>query len=239
MKKQIKNIVKSMVAASLITTTLFAGEVSVDGFKKLPIVTKMGANITKAYDHGSLYEIEFTMLTPRGMQSTTAYITKDKKAILFGEAYKLDGMKPLTIPLDVAAIKSGADLVFGSGKKEYFLFTDPECHYCKMFEQSWPRIEKDVKIYVYYMPLSQHYNAKKMTYYIMHQKTNADKASASIRMTNGDRSFESASISKKEMAAFEKKIAKNQAFAQRMGVRGTPSLYDFDGNVVNWQLLVQ
>lgn len=232
-----KKIVYLLAVLGLV---LNAGEVSVDLFKDIPSLQRKDMKMQKAYDHGSLYEVEFTLQSRMGTRYISAYITKDKKAIIFdGDAFDLKNMSPIHIPLDVKAIKKGADLVFGSGKKEYILFTDPECHYCNMFERKWPKIEKDVKIYVYYTPLSQHSEAKQMTYYILGQKSMEDKISSSIRMANGDRSYRSAKITKQEKMMFNAKLEKNQAFAQKMGMRGTPSLFDFSGNSVSWPTLVQ
>ena len=230
---------KKIVLTALSVLTLFAGEVSVDGFKDLPLSQREGVSIVKAYDHGSIYELELQMISNRGAQYTSAFVTKDKKAIIFGEAFDTQTMQPLNIPLDVVALKKDADLVFGSGKKEYFLFTDPECHYCNVFERSWPKIEKDVKLYVYYMPLSHHREAKSMTYYIMQQKTQEDKASVSIRMANGDKSYKSIKIDPIQKNIFDAKLLKTSALAQKMGVRGTPSLFDFEGNSVGWPSLVE
>jgi len=232
-----KKIVMIFVALGVILT---AGEVSVDTFKDVKSLQREGMKMQKAYDHGSIYEVEFAVQSRRGIQYINAYITKDKKAVIFdGSGFDLKNMAPLQIPLDVEGIKKGADLVFGSGQKEYFLFTDPECHYCNVFEREWPRIEKDVKIYVYYMPLSHHLEAKDMTYYIMQQKSMEEKATTSIRMAQGDKSYKKAKITKQEKDMFNAKLEKNQAFAQRMGVRGTPSLFDFNGIPVNWPTLVQ
>ena len=231
---------KIIVMLITLGAILSAAEVSVDLFKDIKSLQRQGMKMQKAYDHGSLYEVEFAIQSRVGTRYISAYITKDKKAIIFdGSGFNLEDMSALHIPLDVEAIKKGADLIFGSGKKEYFLFTDPECHYCNVFEREWPRIEKDVKIYVYYMPLSHHLEAKAMTYYIMQQKSMEDRADVSIRMANGDKSYKKAKITKQERDMFQAKIEQNQAFAARMGVRGTPSLFDFEGNAVNWPTLVQ
>jgi len=225
---------------AMVGLVLNAGEVSVDLFKDISSLQRVGMKMQKAYDHGSLYEVEFKVQSRMGERYISAYITKDKKAIIFdGSGYALENMTPLQIPLDVKAIKEGADFVFGSGKKEYILFTDPECHYCNIFERQWPKIEKDVKLYVYYMPLSQHSEAKKMTYYVLQQKDMQAKAIASIRMSNGDKSYMSKKVTKQELDVFDAKLEKNQAFAQKMGVRGTPALFDFNGNSINWPTLVQ
>lgn len=231
---------KIIVSLLVLGWSLSAAEVSIDIFKDIPSLQREGMKMQKAYDHGSLYEVEFAIQSRMGTRYIGAYITKDKKAIVFdGSGFDLEKMKPLNIPLDIESIKKGADLVFGSGKKEYFLFTDPECHYCNVFERKWSQIEKDVKLYVYYMPLSHHLEAQSMSYYILQQKDMRSKAEVSIRMANGDKSYKNAKVTKQERDMFDAKLEKNQAFAQRMGVRGTPALYDFSGNSVSWPSLVQ
>ncbi len=131
-------------------------------------------------------------------------------------------------------IRNNADLVYGSGSKEYIVFTDPECPYCVKFERMWPAIETKVKLYVFFMPLSNHRNATQMSYHVMKQKDQKTKAKAILDMANGDRSFERLSMTQQIHELFAKKIQENQVLANEFGARGTPAVFDNKGNPVSW-----
>lgn len=218
---------------------LLAGDIDPKQFTTVPMFAQPHISISKAYDHGDIYELQLEILTQRGVQHTSAFLTKDKKVVLFGDAVDAATGEPIKKPLEMAAIRKNADLVYGTGTKEYIVFTDPECPYCVKFEKMWPMLESKVKLYVYFMPLSNHRNAVQMSYHVMKQKDQKAKAEAILDMADGDRSFERLTMSKQISELFGKKISENQALANDFGVRGTPAVFDTKGNTVSWPSLGQ
>lgn len=225
---------KSIFSLLFITLALLAGDIDPKQFKKIPALSAEHIKVTKAYDHGTIYELQIEITAPRGVQHTSAFLTKDKKVLLFGDAMNAYTGKSIKRPLNMKAIRDSADLTYGTGKNEYIVFTDPECPYCVKFEKLWPGLSKDVKLYVFFMPLSNHRNATQMSYYVMKQKDEAAKAKAILDMANGDKSFTRLTMTQQIHELFSKKIEENQALANQFGVRGTPAVYDTRGESVNW-----
>ncbi len=217
--------------------SLLAGDIDPKPFKSIKVLSQPHIKITKAYDHGPIYELSLEVSSPRGTQHSTAYLTKDKKVVLLGDAIDAGTGENIKRPLDMENIRKNADLVYGKGSKELVVFTDPECPYCVKFEKMWPEIAEKVKLYVYFMPLSNHRNAVQMSYYVMKQKDQAAKAKAILDMANGDKSFERLTMTQKINELFGKKLNDNRALAQEFGVRGTPAVFDTKGNPVNWSKL--
>ena len=143
--------------------SLLAGDIDPKQFSTVPMFAQPHISITKAYDHGDIYELQLEVLTQRGVQRTSAFLTKDKNVALFGDAIVAVTGEPIKKPLEMAAIRKNADIVYGTGADEYIVFTDPECPYCVKFEKMWPSISSKVKLYVYFMPLSNHHNATQMS----------------------------------------------------------------------------
>jgi len=225
---------KLLTTLLTLTALLFAGDIDPKQFKKIPALSADHIKVTKAYDHGTIYELQIEITAPRGVQHTSAFLTKDKKVILFGDAMDAKTGDSIKRPLDMKAIRASADLTYGTGKNEYIVFTDPECPYCVKFEKLWPGIGKDVKLYVFFMPLSNHRNATQMSFYVMKQKDEAAKAKAILDMAHGDQSFTRLTMTQEIHELFSKKIEENQALANQFGVRGTPAVYDTKGESVNW-----
>jgi thiol:disulfide interchange protein DsbC len=219
--------------------SLLAGDIDPKQFNTVPMFAQPHISITKAYDHGDIYELQLEVLTQRGVQRTSAFLTKDKKVVLFGDAVDAATGEPIKKPLEMTAIRKNADLIYGTGADEYIVFTDPECPYCVKFEKMWPSIAKKVKLYVYFMPLSNYRNAVQMSYHVMKQKDQKAKAKAILDMADGDRSFERLTMSQQISDLFAKKIAQNQELANEFGVRGTPAVFDTKGNTVSWPNLGQ
>jgi len=98
-----------------------------------------------------------------------------------------------------------------------------------------PYLKDKATFYVFFYPLPFHKNAKDMSLYILNQK---DKAKALLEIANGSKSYKEASLySKEKKDKLFSKVAKNMQIANTLGVRGTPSLFDKDGNSVNWTTL--
>jgi len=222
-----------------LSLSLIAGEIGPKSFSSIKMLAQPHIKITKAYDHGLIYELSIEVTSPRGVQHTSAYVTKDKKVVLLGDAMDANTGETIKRPLDMKKIRQSADIVYGSGSKEYIVFTDPECPYCVKFEKMWPAIEKKVKLYVFFMPLSNHRNATQMSYHVMKQKDQKAKAKAILDMANGDKSYERLTMSQQINELFGKKISENQALANEFGARGTPAVFDTKGAAVNWPTLGQ
>lgn len=230
---------KTVLALLFTALTLLGGEVDTKAFKKLSMFSSPDVKVLRAYDHGSLYQVRFSTMTPQGMRVFSAYITKDKKAFIMGEAFDIKSRASLKFPLDAKKIKREADFVYGSGKTALIVITDPECHYCQMFESKWDKIKDKYKFYVYLYPLSRHHEAMKMSYYVMKQKGNKARYKALDGITKGEKSYSMNKLTQDEVTAFNKKLQKNFALADELGVRGTPAVYDFKSEFVNWSMLVK
>jgi len=225
---------KKILILLTLSLTLFAGDIDPQQFKSVKALAPAHITITKAYEHKNIYELQLAISNGQDVQYTSAFLTKDKKVLLFGDAMDATTGDSIKRPLDMISIRENADIIFGTGTKEYIIFTDPQCPYCVKFEKIWPSIEKDVKLYVYFMPLSNHRNAVQMSYYVMKQATQTDKTRALLNMANGDRSFEKLTMTQQIADLFSKKIEENKALSNEFGVRGTPAVYDTKGESVNW-----
>jgi len=244
----------------LLVGSLFAKEVDIAPFKKLKMFSDGRLTLERVYDHKSIYQIRFSADTKEGKREFGGYITKDKKMLIVGDGINLGDNKPIIMPLQMDKIKKNADIVYGTGKTELIVITDPECYYCQAFQQQWPELKKKYTFYAYLYPLSHHKQAADMSYYIMNQKTQALKAAALIKIAkdasadrmkmqkaqqSGDeitlakKDYEKVSFSPKQTHTFNKKLENNFILSERLGVRGTPAVYDFKGGFVYWNKLAK
>ncbi len=216
-----------------------AKEVSVKPFLKLKVFQDPSVTLERVYDQGSVYQIQFSSMTPQGKRLFDGFITKDKKVMIVGNGVEIDSQQLLKMPLDVAALKKNADIVYGTGKKEYIVVTDPECFYCQKFQKRWESIKSKYKFYVYLYPLGHHAQAARMSYYVLGQKSHAQKAKALIAIAEGSKTYQGARYDKKMVEKFNKKLDANSLVGDSLGVRGTPAVFNFNGDFVNWANLVK
>ncbi|MEZ4694424.1 MAG: thioredoxin fold domain-containing protein, partial [Aliarcobacter sp.] len=172
----LKKILISLVLLSftLNASTKEVSKVEITQMEQLELFKKAQIKIIKAYDIGSLYILTIDV---QGNKDEI-YLTKDKKLILSGDVIDANNGMKVSAPVDLTGVRGKEAFVFGNGKDEYFLFTDPECPYCKKFESYLPQIKDKVKIRVFYFPLESHENAKDLSLYVMSQKTTSQKIDA-------------------------------------------------------------
>lgn len=236
---------------------LVAKEVDTAPFKKLKMFSDGRLTLERVYEHKSIYQIRFSAKTEQGRREFGGYITKDKKMLIVGDGIYLTDNRPIMMPLQVQKLKKNADIVYGTGKKKLIVITDPECYYCQAFQQKWPQLKKAYTFYVYLYPLGHHKEATKMSHYVMSQKSSALKAKALIDIAKDashdrvlmqqegrradirKKAYEKVSISPKQRSKFNQKLEDNLLVGERLGVRGTPAVYDFKGQFVIWSKLLK
>lgn len=101
---------------------------------------------------------------PDGSKIPFQFVTNNKVVITSsGQVFDTETKQEIKVPIgDTSEFKKMATYSIGKGNKEYFLFTEPECPYCKNFHKNFKEenLKDDVKVYVYMYPLNFHFFAK-------------------------------------------------------------------------------
>ena len=231
---------KVIIGSLLFTSALNAAnkEVSkneIAQMEQLELLKRAQIKITKAYDIGSLYILNINV---QG-NADEIYLTKDKKLILSGDLIDVNSGIKISAPADLTGVRGKEAFVYGKGTEEYFLFTDPECPYCKKFESYLPQIENKVKIRVFYFPLESHENAKDLSLYVLSQKTSSQKVEAMFSGADNLDKAKNAKYTQAELAKLEKTLEEQIQIGMKLNVQGTPTIFDKDGKGVVWVNLLE
>ena len=231
---------KVIIGSLLFTSALNAAnkEVSkneIAQMEQLELLKRAQIKITKAYDIGSLYILNINV---QG-NPDEIYLTKDKKLILSGDVIDVSNGMKISAPADLTGVRGKEAFTYGKGTEEYFLFTDPDCPYCKKFEEYLPQIEDKVKIRVFYFPLESHENAKDLSLYILSQKTASQKVEAIFSGTDNLEKAKNAKYTQAELAKLEKTLEEQVQVGMNLNVQGTPTIFDKDGNSIVWVNLLE
>lgn len=233
----LKKVLISLVLLSftLNASTKEVSKVEITQMEQLELFKKAQIKIIKAYDIGSLYILTIDV---QGNKDEI-YLTKDKKLILSGDVIDANNGMKVSAPVDLTGVRGKEAFVFGNGKDEYFLFTDPECPYCKKFESYFDKIEDKVKMRVFFYPLPFHKNAKDLSLYIMSKKGYAEQTKAMTTATEKSPEFINRKYKNGELEKLQKELDEQMAIASSLGVAGTPSVFDKNGNKVSWVKILQ
>jgi len=234
-----KKIIISIMLASLMIASLNAKEVFLkqdvlNKIQNINILKRGGFKVIKGKAVGSLYAIKAT--NPRS-PDLTLFVTKDLKTIIIGVGFDEKGQK-IEFLTNMKQYKSKAMWTVGNGSKNYYVFTDPECPYCQTFEKNLINLKSDAKLHFFLFPLSFHKDAKSMSKYIISQKDSVAKAKAMEEIAKGSKAFKDAKYSDVENAKLEKLIKDSMDLSRKLGVNGTPTVFDEDGRKVNWPTLL-
>lgn len=227
---------KHIITISALTASLlFADQALVDKLNKE--VKMFGSptlplQIIDAQEKDNIYAIEVS--GQRG-NSSPGYITKDFSTVIVGRAFDAKTGEPIQVEKDMTEYKKNAPIIYGEGKDEYIVFTDPECPYCHKFEKMLPYLKEHGKFYIYLFPLSFHKNAEQMSQYVLSKKGSDKQIEALIEIANGDTTYSKYKPTDK----IKKELEKSMEMANKAGVRGTPTVLDSIGQKVQWPNLQQ
>ena len=168
-------------------------------------------------------------------QDKTAPIFEDlkTKSFFIGQMITKDGKVVNSMIVDKKDIQKAVAFTFGKGNKEIYIFTDPECPYCRKMEKTLGnKLAKNYKVHVILFPLPFHKNAKQMTLYVLAGKTNEEKAKRFKEVLHDVNKWKNFKSTDKDLKNYEKYMKKAENAVRILGVQGTPSVYDENLNAI-------
>jgi len=182
----------------------------------------------------------FELLMEKDGRQGIVYIDYAKKRVVQGLIIDLATLQPVTthtpqeLPqqkqptsLDTKTIPLENAIVMGNpkGAKKLYVFTDPDCPYCRKFHAELKTLAKtapDVAIYIVPFPLPMHPGA--------YDKARAVLEAQSLDVL--DKAFEGKEVPKPAQDASKARIDANIKYGNSNGITGTPTMVLPDGKIV-------
>ena len=203
--------------------------------KKLNIVLEDPAlTIMGVIEKPESYVLKLKAETPRGKRMIMGYLIKSTSELYIGSGYIKDG-HPILFPINAKAIRDGVVFSYGSGPREIYLVTDPECPYCAKFAKKSAGKMANYTVHVIFFPLSFHKSSPAMIEWILRGKNDAEKKVRYEEIVLGG-SHKYAQLLKDSNGSFhysddvQKSMDKASRATTELNVRGTPMLFDADFN---------
>lgn len=178
----------------------------------------------------------FELLMEKDGKQGILYLDYAKKNLMQGMAFSLETLQPVsahplpqqkqvtsidpkTIPVENAVMMGNP-----KGSKKLYVFTDPDCPYCRNMHAELKKLEKiapDVAIHVMLYPLPMHPGAY-------------DKARVVLETKSSDlldKAFEGKEVPKPAKEGSKAQIDANMKFANANGISGTPTLVLTNGKI--------
>jgi thiol:disulfide interchange protein DsbC len=180
-----------------------------------------------------LYEVTLQ----QGNRQMAAYVDYGKKLILGGPIYAIATRQiisplPAEVPVKLSnqqldRINLEDSIIMGNrnGKKRLFVFTDPDCGYCKRLHGELKKLvsmEPDLAIYIKMDPLRMHPGA--------YDKARVILASGSLDML--DKAFAGGKLPPAGEKTPREQVDATIRLAESLGIKGTPALVFPDGRLI-------
>jgi len=226
----------SLVVATLSLNANFLSKDTVDkDFNNLEIFKKNNVTVSSVYKEGNIY---ITNIKVNNMKDTV-FLSEDKKYMFTGGISTESNGEALSSPVNLNIAKNKEAFTFGKGEEEYLLFTDPECPFCKKFEEFLPELENKVKIKVFYLPLvDMHPTAKEVSKYQMSLKDKMPIIDI-LKIDNKNPGFINRTYDEKTSKLLEDKVNEQMKIADEFNINSTPTLIDSKGKKITWTNFLQ
>lgn len=167
------------------------------------------------------------------MGKNIAYADPSARYLIFGHLFDMAEQRDLTAEvletlsrIDVTAlpIEDAIQVVRGEGERRLFVFSDPDCPYCRQLEDELPKLD-NVSIYTYLFPIGQlHPDALDKARRVWCAKDRAGAWGALMRLGELPENVDGSDC--------EHPIARNILLAEQLGIDATPTLILEDGTLV-------
>lgn len=178
---------------------------------------------------GSKIEPAFPGFWSVAKGSEVVFIRDDLSVLINGEVVDLTTNKSLTAKLreankpklNISDLNLDDAIKFGSGSRRLFIFTDPDCPFCRQLEAELDQLT-NVQVFVFPFPLTGlHPNARVISESIWCQKDRAAAWKSYLQQGKAP-----------AFATCDNPISRNLALGAKFQINGTPALVFEDGTVM-------
>lgn len=223
-----------------IASALMANDTLITELSSLNIIQENQIHVLKVKDEGNVYLLkgEPTQV-PEGQskQPFDFYVTKDKKILITGDGIYTRTHEKVGFPLDKNIIEGKEAFSYGTGSKVLYVFTDPQCPYCKQFEKKMETLKDKYTFKIYLFPLPFHAEAIPMSEWILKGKDGNQMGERLIAIANGSTEYKNPMLNPDEEKQLTAKIERQKNIAQEAEIRSTPTVLDSELNKINWSTL--
>lgn len=231
---------KIILGSVLLSSLLLAQNVDKDFLNNLPIVKQGNVKVEKFQKLDGIYHVKGTpaQAAPnQPLQPIEFFLTENFKQLIMGRAIDTANGQPVRFPVDLSELKGKEAITYGTGKKVLYVFTDPECPYCKTFEKKIPSLKDKYTFKIFLFPLSFHKNAIPMSKYILAAKSEKEKFERLLEIANESNKYQDLKLSPEENKELDGLIKKQLDYGRKAEVSGTPTVMDTKGSLVDWPKL--
>lgn len=227
------------ISIAIATASLLANSGNkelVNKIEALPFVKQNGFKVKELGNRNGLHTIYAISTESNGALRGVKFYSDSKlqNFITGQQIYIIDtktGEEATEQNVDLNKHQDKELFTIGNGAQQLYLFTDPECPYCRQFDEELSKMTlHDVTIHVMLYPLPFHNEAVPMSNYILDKKTPKERHAALSAVMSGDMSWKNYNG-----PDHKNEMSDTILLGLKANLTGTPFLSTADGHNVNIQ----
>jgi len=210
---------KKLLALSLagMISVATAAEITKTKFQNMPVFQQIGAKVEAFGQIGKtgMYMVQGTDKNTNPFK--VAVDGKGEYLFLIQSVIDTKTRAEFKLPIDASILEGKEAFTYGTGKEVVYVFTDPECPYCKKFELEWPKYADKYTFKVFLFNLSFHKKAVPMSHYIIAGGSKETRADRLLEIGRGnDKGWQefNAKLDQEALAEFDKR-SKGKSLEER------------------------
>ena len=242
---------KILTSLLIVTAGLYANaqpdNVSLEKFKGIKAFQDKNFQLLKAKKlSGGEYLVHGIARGRSGFVGIDILVTSDLKYMSVGRTVNTKTNKHVQIqlsPPDIEVVKKFkekyvlpsfekdkkiAPIVYGDGDIEFFLFTDPDCPFCKRLERQFRNrgIKKQYKVYIFPIHLNIRGHQLETVEYILSKPMDKRREAMSNLMAGDKKDFNNFKSTPKTKKTVDDWIKKVHSLENYYNIKGTPTIID-------------
>jgi len=233
----IKTITTLVAASAIALAGTAITQDKINEFSKTSIFKTSGLKIIKGEEQENIYLLKIeAKIANNQVRQFDAVIDKKTENLYIGDAFNKEGIK-IKFPIDMKTVKEAVAFTYGTGAKQLYVITDPECPYCSTFAKDSKGKLSEYTVNVILMPLSFHNKARAMINHIISGKDSAEKYNLySDIMLKNSKDYAKTKANDEVLTSYIRKV---MGAVSELEVRGTPSFFVEDNKTILKQVGVE
>jgi thiol:disulfide interchange protein DsbC len=232
-------MLKKMLKMSILSATLLVGAnattVNTKAMENLPILKNNNVVVSDTLDLGDVILVK--SVAGANKQPFNFYISKDYKVIVMGQGLNTATAAPIKFPISSKMVEGKESFSYGAGPEVLYVFTDPDCPYCKKFEKIMPALKDKYTFKIFLLALPMHPKSPAMIDYILNADNGTESFSKLLEISNGVTNYNNNKMSVKKEAKIKQIVETAKSVSANIGLEGTPTVLDKNMKMVRWDLL--
>jgi len=172
------------------------------------------------------------------LMSNSLFLTDENRSIVIeGNLFDIVREKIIKLNENISKFKKESAFDIGHGKEEYYVFSDPDCPFCKIFANIAEKMKNNATIHFFLYPQKRlHPKSEQKSFYILAEENRSKRFEIYKNMEHNNSLPE---IYLDNNGSIRKALNRQIEIGKKVGVEGTPYILNSKGERVDYAAIAK